>query len=221
MQGMEESRIAQLRKEIEQHNYNYYVLDQPTVTDFAYDALMRELIELETRHPELVTPQSPTQRVGGAPIAAFQPFTHEVPLESLTDVFSETELQTFLEKLETEYGQINYTVEPKIDGLSVALVYENGIFVRGATRGDGRVGEDVTENLRTIRSIPLALDNAPTHLIVRGEVFMPMQVFQTLNAQREVAGERLFANPRNAAAGTLRQLDPKIVAARTVGYPGV
>ncbi len=208
------AEIKKLRDELNEHNHRYYVMDEPTISDFEYDALMRRLIELEEQNPELVTPDSPTQRVGGAAVSAFDEVTHEVPLESLNDVFSNDELQAFHEKSEQSVVRPEFTVEPKIDGLSMALIYKNGVFVKGATRGDGRVGEDVTENLKTIRSIPLTIPDAPETLIVRGEVFMPKKVFEELNAQRELSGEKLFANPRNAAAGTMRQLDPKVVAAR-------
>jgi len=203
-------RIVQLTKLLNQYNYEYYVLDQPTVADYDYDMLLRELEQLEAAHPDCVQPDTPTQRIGGQAIAAFSSVEHPVPLESLQDVFSDEELTEFLDRVEAP----EYTVEPKVDGLSVALEYIDGLFVRGATRGDGNTGEDVTENLRTIRSIPLRLENAPQRLIVRGEVFMPKQVFESLNAQRELRGEALFANPRNAAAGSLRQLDPKIAAQR-------
>lgn len=208
------AEIKKLRDELNEHNHKYYVMDEPTISDFEYDALMRRLIELEEQNPELVTPESPTQRVGGAAIGAFAEVTHEVPLESLNDVFSDDELKAFHEKIGQSVEHPEFTVEPKIDGLSMALIYKNGVFVKGATRGDGRVGEDVTENLKTIRSIPLTIPDAPETLIVRGEVFMPKKVFEELNAQRELIGEKLFANPRNAAAGTMRQLDPKVVAAR-------
>lgn len=206
--------IEKLRRELEEHNYKYYVLDEPDIDDFTYDAMMRRLIELEELHPELKSASSPTQHVGGAAVKGFDTVEHEVPLESLNDVFSPEEMLQFCRRVEDEGAKARYTVEPKIDGLSMALIYENGDFVRGATRGDGRVGEDVTANLRTIRSIPLHIDDAPPRLIVRGEVFMPVKAFQRLNAAREISGEKLFANPRNAAAGTMRQLDPKVTAAR-------
>lgn len=208
------AEIKKLVEELNEHNHRYYVMDEPTINDFEYDALMRRLIELEEQNPELIAPDSPTQRVGGAAISAFEEVTHEVPLESLNDVFSDEELKVFHEKIEQSLAEPEFTVEPKIDGLSMALIYKNGVFVKGATRGDGRVGEDVTENLKTIRSIPLTIPDAPETLIVRGEVYMPKKVFEELNAQRELRGEKLFANPRNAAAGTMRQLDPKVVAAR-------
>ncbi len=202
--------IDQLVERLNRYNYEYYVLDQPTIPDYEYDRLLRELEELEAANPSLARDDSPTRRVGGQAIAAFAQVTHEVPLESLQDVFSMEELQDFLDRTDGAA----YTVEPKIDGLSVALEYQDGVFVRGATRGDGTVGEDVTENLRTVRSIPMRLTGAPRRLIVRGEVFMPKQVFEQLNAEREERGEALFANPRNAAAGSLRQLDPKVAARR-------
>jgi DNA ligase (NAD+) len=208
------TEIEALRREINEHNYRYYVLDEPSIDDFAYDELMKRLIKLEEEHPELKTPDSPTQRVGGTPLKGFETVTHRVPLMSLNDVFSKEELFAFGHRLIKENAAQEYLVEPKIDGLSVALIYENGIFTRGATRGDGTVGEDVTENLKTIKTIPLSIEDAPPVLIVRGEVFMPKRVFNELNAQREISGEKLLANPRNAAAGALRQLDPKIAAAR-------
>jgi DNA ligase (NAD+) len=207
-------QAEQLRRELEQHNYNYYVLDRPTISDFEYDHMLRALEDLERDHPELVTPDSPTQRVGGKALDSFSKVVHRAPLESLQDVFDIPELEEFDRRVRERVSDISYLVEPKIDGLSVALEYENGVFVRGATRGDGAVGEDVTENLRTIKSIPLKLEHAPQTLIVRGEVFMPKGVFEQLNAAREERGEALFANPRNAAAGSLRQLDPKIAAER-------
>lgn len=206
--------IEQLRKELNEHSYRYYVQDAPVISDFEYDRMLRHLEELEGEHPELITPDSPTQRVGGQPVDAFHSVEHPVPLESLQDVFSMEALGDFCHRMQDSLQQVEFDVEPKVDGLSVALEYVDGIFVRGATRGDGRVGEDVTENLRTIQAIPLRLENAPSRLIVRGEVFMPRKVFEQLNAERELRGETLFANPRNAAAGSLRQLDPKVAAAR-------
>ena len=205
----------QLRAELNQANYEYYVLDNPSMSDYDYDHKLRHLEALETAHPELKTPDSPTQRVGGKVAEGFAEVVHEVPLESLQDVFSTDELADFDQRVrEAVPSGIEYDVEPKVDGLSVALEYENGLFVRGATRGDGRVGEDVTENLRTIRSIPMRLPEALPRLIVRGEVYMPKKVFHALNEERERRGEPLFANPRNAAAGSLRQLDPKVAARR-------
>ena len=207
-------RARQLRDILTEANYRYYVLDDPTMADYEYDKLLRELETLESAHPELVTPDSPTQRVGGQAVSQFEKVTHAVPLMSLQDVFSMEELNEFLNKILSEQGDAAFSVEPKIDGLSVALEYENCVFVRGATRGDGVVGEDVTENLKTIRSIPMRLERAPDRLIVRGEVFMPKKSFEKLNARQESLGKPLFANPRNAAAGSLRQLDPKIAGQR-------
>lgn len=209
-------RMDELVDLLKDANYRYYVLDNPQLLDFEYDHLLRELEELEAAHPELLRADSPTQRVGGEALSAFQKVEHPVPLQSLQDVFSTEELTEFLEK--TLDFDINsaFSVEPKIDGLSVALEYVDGRFVRGATRGDGSVGEDVTENLKTIRSIPMTLENAPPRLIVRGEVFMPKKSFHKLNERQEAEGKPLFANPRNAAAGSLRQLDPKICAQRAL-----
>ena len=206
--------IERLRTVLNQAGYEYYVMDNPTMSDYDYDHQLRRLEELEAAHPELVTPDSPTQRVGGQVQEGFQPVTHQVPLESLQDVFDLGELSEFDQRVRGAVPEAEYDVEPKVDGLSVALEYVDGAFVRGATRGDGRVGEDVTANLKTIRAIPLKLPEPVPHLIVRGEVFMPRTVFARLNEEREQSGEALFANPRNAAAGSLRQLDPRIAAAR-------
>ena len=207
-------RIIELTKMLNEANYLYYVMDNPTMLDFEYDHLLRELEELEAQNPEFVQEDSPTKRVGGQALSAFIQVEHPVPLMSLQDVFSLDELDDFIVKIHASAPGTAFTVEPKIDGLSVALEYENGKFVRGATRGDGNVGEDVTENLKTIRSIPMMIENAPPRLIVRGEVYMPKKSFEELNRRREEEGEALFANPRNAAAGSLRQLDPKIAAKR-------
>ncbi len=207
-------RIEQLTKQLNEANYLYYVQDAPTMPDFEYDQLLRELEELEKAYPELAKPDSPTQRVGGQALSKFEKVSHPVPLMSLQDVFSMEELDDFLDKIQQTNPGVSFTVEPKIDGLSVALEYENGVFVRGATRGDGTVGEDVTENLKTIHSIPMQLTDAPSRLIVRGEVYMPKKSFEKLNQRQEEEGKPLFANPRNAAAGSLRQLDPKIAAKR-------
>ena len=177
--------------------------------------LMQRLKALEAEHPELITPDSPTQKVGGEALSKFEPVQHQVPLESLTDVFSYEELFAFGERMDASLpADHSYVVEPKMDGLSMSLEYENGVFVRGATRGDGVTGENVTENLRTVRSLPLRIENAPERLIVRGEVYMSKAVFEELNARRELKGEPLLANPRNAAAGSMRQLDPKVAASR-------
>ena len=207
--------MKELRAKLNEHGYRYYVLDDPTISDYEYDMLNRRLEELEAQHPEEVTHDSPTQRVGGKILEGFQPYSHEVPLESLQDVFNGEEVAEFCEKMDEGLGaMVEYSVEPKVDGLSVALEYRDGVFVRGATRGDGRVGEDVTENLKTIRSIPMTLPEKLPRLIVRGEVYMSRAVFEEINARRELEGKPLMANPRNAAAGSLRQLDPKICAER-------
>ncbi len=207
-------RIDELTNILSEANYRYYVLDDPQLPDFEYDRLLRELEELEAANPEFLRADSPTQRVGGEALSKFEKHTHPVPLMSLQDVFSPEELRDFLDKTLEQYPSTRFSVEPKIDGLSVSLEYDNGRFVRGATRGDGVVGEDVTENLKTIRSIPMQLVGAPERLIVRGEVYMPKKSFEALNERQEAEGKPLFANPRNAAAGSLRQLDPKIAASR-------
>ena len=214
-------RIEQLREEINYHNYLYYVLDQPVITDADYDALMRELKEIEDKYPETVTPDSPTQRIGAPPSEKFASVSHSIPMLSLDDAFSQEEVLEFDQRakrlLQTD-EEIEYTVEPKMDGLAVELVYENGMFVLGSTRGDGYTGEDVTANLRTIRSLPLRLIerhlSPPGRLEVRGEVFINKDAFKRLNKKRMEDGEPPFANPRNAAAGSLRQLDPNITAGR-------
>ena len=207
-------RIDGLTEELKEANFRYYVLDDPQLQDFEYDRLLRELEELEAKYPEYRHSDSPTGRVGGEALSQFEKVSHPVPLMSLQDVFSTEELTEFLQRMKQADSNVDFCVEPKIDGLSVALEYENGVFLRGATRGDGNVGEDVTENLKTIRSIPMTIPDAPSRLIVRGEVFMPKKVFHKLNEEREQNGEALFANPRNAAAGSMRQLDPKIAAKR-------
>lgn len=209
-----EQRISQLTEILNTANYRYYVLDDPAMPDFEYDRLLRELEDLERENPQWAKADSPTQRVGGEALSKFEKVNHPVPLMSLQDVFSLEELGDFLDKILEDHPGTEFVVEPKIDGLSVALEYENGRFIRGATRGDGNVGEDVTENLKTIRSIPMSIPNAPPRLIVRGEVYMPKTSFEKLNANQEREGKALFANPRNAAAGSLRQLDPKIAAKR-------
>lgn len=207
-------RIEELREEIREHNYRYYILDEPVISDAQYDALLRELAELEAQHPELITPDSPTQRVGHAPSSKFEPVQHGEPLLSLNNAFSQEELEAFLERVQRQAGRaLSFICELKIDGLSVSLDYQDGLFVRGATRGDGLVGEDVTANLRTIRSLPLRLKE-PVSINVRGEVFINKGDFAALNQERREAGEAEFANPRNAAAGSLRQLDPRLTARR-------
>ena len=209
------NRIDYLRKEIERNSKLYYENDAPEISDYEYDMMFRELTELEENNPEFMAPDSPTRRVGGKALDKFEKFTHNVKMGSLTDVFSMDELRGFLDGVENILGYTPaYSVEPKIDGLSVSLTYRDGVFVQGATRGDGLVGEDVTENLRTIKSIPLRLAEPIPYLCVRGEVYMPRSVFAQLNEKREKNGEALFANPRNAAAGSLRQLDSKICAER-------
>ena len=210
-----EKRIEYLRKTLEYNSRLYYEKDAPEISDFEYDALFRELGDLETEFPSLDSPTSPTKRVGGRALDRFQKVNHSVRMGSLTDVFSYSELSDFVSAMESQLGpNCEFSVEPKIDGLSVSLIYENGIFVKGATRGDGEVGEDVTENLRTVRSVPLQLNEPIPYLNVRGEVYMPRRVFDEINSAREESGLALFANPRNAAAGSLRQLDPKIAASR-------
>lgn len=205
----------ELRQKLEHYAKLYYEDDAPVVSDYEYDMLMQRYREIEAEHPEFVTADSISQRVGGKASSKFEPVRHQVPLESLNDVFSYDELYAFGERMDNMLMEHHsYTVEPKIDGLSMSLEYENGVFIRGATRGDGAVGEDVTENLRTVRSLPLKIENAPERLIVRGEVYMSKAVFNELNAQRELNGETLLANPRNAAAGSMRQLDAKIAASR-------
>ena len=206
-------RIEKLRRQLTYHSKRYYVDDDPEISDFEYDRMYAELLALEAQHPEMDDPASPTHRVGGAALDKFEKVTHGVPLNSLSDVFSFEELQEFLDRVAGILTKPTFSVEPKIDGLSVALRYENGVFVQGATRGDGQVGEDVTQNLKTIFSIPLTLTE-PLTLTVRGEVYMPRATFRRINEKREAEGLSLMANPRNAAAGSLRQLDPKIAAER-------
>ncbi len=207
-------RAEYLRAAITRAAELYYEKDAPEISDYEYDAMFRELTELEEQYPELDLPTSPTKRVGGKALDKFEKFTHTVRMGSLTDVFSYEELADFIEKTNATVGDAEYSVEPKIDGLSVSLIYENGVFVKGATRGDGFVGEDVTANLRTVKSIPLELRERLPYLCVRGEVYMPRSVFDELNEARAEEGLPLFANPRNAAAGSLRQLDPRIAASR-------
>jgi len=214
------SRIEELRKEINEHNYRYYVLNDPVISDAEYDLLMRELERLEREYPSLVTPDSPTQRVGGEVQKGFAPVRHRVPMLSLANAFNEGELRDFDRRVRSalakgkDFGSVEYVVEPKYDGLAVSLYYENSVFVRGATRGDGETGEDITANLKTVRSIPLHLREQLPAIEVRGEVYMDKEAFQRLNKEREEAGQPLFANPRNAAAGSLRHLDPRTAASR-------
>jgi DNA ligase (NAD+) len=216
-----ERQIEQLRQQLHHHNYRYYVLDDPQITDAEYDQLMRRLQELEAAFPDLITPDSPTQRVGATPLEGFGTVLHALPMLSLDNAFSTAEVRDFDARIRRQLGQsdlIEYVTEPKIDGLAVELVYVDGLFVQGSTRGDGMRGEDITQNLRTVKTIPLRLIAAhgalPQHLEVRGEVYMTKRDFQRLNARREEEGEPTFANPRNASAGSLRQLDPRITAGR-------
>ncbi|MDN5708546.1 MAG: NAD-dependent DNA ligase LigA [Planococcus sp. (in: firmicutes)] len=211
-----EERVTELNELLRNYGHAYYVLDKPSVPDAVYDQLLNELIELETLYPDLIFPDSPTQRVGGTPLSNFEKVRHERPMLSLSNVFNEEDLRDFDKRVRGGAGDsVEYVCELKIDGLAVSLHYENGKFVRGLTRGDGRVGEDITVNLRTVRSIPLKLKE-PVSIEVRGEVFMPKKSFHALNEDREERGEELFANPRNAAAGSLRQLDSKIAAKRNL-----
>ena len=216
------SRLEALRKLINYHNYRYYVLDDPEIPDSEYDRLMRELEALEAAHPELITPDSPTQRVGAEPLKAFGEVRHKVPMLSLANAFSDEELRDFDARVRKllGVGLVAYAAEPKLDGLAVSLRYEKGVLVRGATRGDGHRGEDVTANVRTIDTIPLRLlgDDWPEVLEVRGEVFMPKSGFEKLNREARRKGDKAFANPRNAAAGSLRQLDPRVTAGRPLAF---
>ncbi len=207
------NRVSELREQLAYHSERYYVYDAPEISDYQYDMMYAELVSLEAEYPELYDPTSPTLRVGGRALDKFQKHTHAYRMDSLADVFSFEELDAFVARVGERLGTPKYSVEPKIDGLSVSLIYEKGIFVKGATRGDGVVGEDVTENLRTVFSVPLKLSE-PLDLTVRGEVYMPRGVFERINAKREQEGKALMANPRNAAAGSLRQLDSKITAQR-------
>ncbi|MCP5340447.1 MAG: NAD-dependent DNA ligase LigA, partial [Sinobacteraceae bacterium] len=211
-------RAAELRAQIAQHDYRYHVLDDPEIPDAEYDRLVQELLALEREHPELVTPDSPSQRVGARPSAAFATIEHRIPMLSLDNGFSDEDLIAFDSRIREKLGgesEVVYSAEPKIDGLAVSVTWEDGRLVRAATRGDGTRGEDVTANVRTIRSVPLQLRaGAPRKLEARGEVFMPLAGFERMNRQADARGERTFVNPRNAAAGALRQLDPRISATR-------
>jgi len=216
-----EQRAEELRQQLAHHNRQYYVLDDPEVGDDVYDALLDELRGLEREHPELQTPDSPTQRVGAPPLERFEQVEHAEQMLSLGNARNEEELRAWetrlanhLKRLDIAASEFSYTTEPKIDGLAISLTYENGVLVRGATRGDGRIGEDVTQNLRTIGSVPLRIDNAPELIEVRGEVYLPIAAFKALNERRAEAGEPTFANPRNSAAGSIRQLDPALAAER-------
>jgi DNA ligase (NAD+) len=226
-------RIEKLRKEIQHHDYLYYVLDKPEISDAVYDSLKRELIELEKQFPEFITPDSPTQRVGGPPLKEFQKVKHKVPMLTLNDAFSEEEMRDWLKRIErllspTEFKNLDFFAELKMDGLATSLIYKNGILVRGATRGDGYTGEDITQNVKTIKCIPLRLRvedlpkkyKIPEEIEIRGEIYMKKKDFQELNKEQKKRGEALFANPRNAAAGSVRQLDPKITAKRKLAFYG-
>ena len=213
--------IAQLRAKIHYHNYRYYVLDEPEISDVEYDRLFAELEELERKYPELITPDSPTQRIGAKPVAEFGTYEHSIPMLSLNSVNTEVAVRDFDERVRRMLGveEIEYVVEPKIDGLAMELVYENGVFIVGSTRGDGKTGENITQNLKTIKTIPLRIlsETAPL-LEVRGEVFMPVSKFKELNDSLGAKGDRMFANPRNAAAGSVRQLDPRVTASRPLDF---
>ncbi|MBE0508411.1 MAG: NAD-dependent DNA ligase LigA [Marinospirillum sp.] len=226
-----DQRIQSLRQQLNEHNYRYYVLDDPSVPDAEYDRLFRELQQLETEHPELITADSPTQRVGAEPLKNFPAITHQVPMLSLGNVFDDDSLQAFvsrvmreLEDLGRAVDQAEFCCEPKLDGLAISLIYQKGQLVQGVTRGDGQTGEGITENLKTLRSIPLSLRSEtpnqplPELLEVRGEVYMPRAAFEAMNERARLAGEKTFANPRNAAAGSLRQLDPRITATRPLEF---
>src|ERR1700680_5328089 len=213
------ARVLELKETLERYNYRYHALDDPEVPDAEYDRLMLELRALETQYPELLTPDSPTQRVGAAPVAAFGAVKHRLAMLSLDNAFSDEEVRDFDRRIRERLGRvelISYSAEPKLDGLAISARYEDGAFVQGATRGDGETGEDITQNLRTIKALPLRLrtDRPPRVLEVRGEVFMPLAGFKRFNEEAIARGEKSFVNPRNAAAGSLRQLDPKMTAAR-------
>jgi len=215
--------LAKLREDIEEHNYRYYVLDAPTLSDAEFDCLFQKLLALEAQHPEFVTVDSPTQRVGATPLSKFETVKHLSPMLSLDNAFNKDEIVQFDHRikqiLKDSSCEIEYACEPKFDGIAVSLLYENGLFVRGATRGDGINGENITENIKTVRSIPLRLkDDAPKLLEVRGEVYLPKLAFEKMNLNAAKNHEKLFANPRNAAAGSLRQLDPKITAKRPLAF---
>ena len=213
------ARVKELKDTLERYNYRYHALDDPEVPDAEYDRLMLELRALEAQHPELLTPDSPTQRVGAAPVAAFGAVKHRLAMLSLDNAFSDDDVREFDRRIRERLGQqgpIRYSAEPKLDGLAVSARYEDGVFVQGATRGDGETGEDITQNLKTIAALPLKVraDRPPRVLEVRGEVFMPLAGFERFNSQAIARGEKSFVNPRNAAAGSLRQLDPRMTAAR-------
>ncbi|CCQ09652.1 DNA ligase [Pseudoalteromonas luteoviolacea B = ATCC 29581] len=216
-------QIQSLRAQLEEYNYQYYVLDNPTVPDAEYDRAMQSLLKLEMAHPECVSADSPSQKVGGEALAKFDQVTHRIPMLSLDNAFEDHDLVAFNRRIKERLGTaepIGYCCEPKLDGLAVSIVYENGVLVQAATRGDGQVGENITENVKTIRNIPLKLrgEDIPKLIEVRGEVFMDLEGFKRLNEKNEAKGDKTFANPRNAAAGSLRQLDPKITASRPLRF---
>ena len=216
-------RLKELRDILEQHNYNYYILDSPTISDGEYDVIFRELYTLETKHPELIISESPTQRVGTGPLIEFGSIEHQIPMLSLSNAMNPKELIAFDERMKKELNlkkNILYIAEPKLDGLGIELIYEQGIFIKGSTRGDGFTGEDITQNLKTIRSLPLKLigESAPSLLEVRAEVFIKKHDFVKLNKSRESEKKPVFANPRNAAAGSMRQLDPRITIKRPLSF---
>ncbi len=218
------TRIEELRKKIRQYDYEYYVLAQPSVSDFEYDLLMKELEELERQHPELVTPDSPTQRVSGEPTKEFPTVQHRYPMLSLANTYNDQEFLEFDQRVRSGLppgAKVEYVAELKIDGVAVSLLYENGLLARGATRGDGFQGDDITNNIRTIRSVPLKImveDEFPASFEVRGEVYLPKESFEAINRRRAQEGENLFANPRNAAAGTLKLQDARQVAERRLEF---
>ena len=221
MSATAEDRAAELRRTLDRHNHRYYVLDDPEVSDAEYDALLNELRDLEAEHPELRTPDSPTQRVGAEPLDKFEQVPHLQPMLSLANARNEEEMtawvlrsERYLARQGVEMGDVRFVTEPKVDGLAISLVYEDGVLVRGATRGNGEIGEEVTQNLRTIKAIPLRIEDAPPLLEVRGEIYLPLAAFARLNEQRAEAGEPTYANPRNTAAGSIRQLDPQLAASR-------
>ena len=216
-------RIEELKKEINYHNYRYYVLDAPVISDLEYDRLVIELKEIEAKHPEWITPDSPSQRTGAEPSEKFNKVSHPKPILSLANAFTENDIQAWydrLRKLDDRITKTSFIVEPKIDGLTIVLHYENGVFVQGATRGDGVIGEDITSNLKSIRTLPLIIPtdpnqpHPPVELVVRGEAFISIKDFDKLNQQLEQAGENTYQNPRNTAAGALRQLDPRLTSKR-------
>ena len=215
-----QQELQKLKETLNYHSYQYYTMDAPEISDYEYDMLYRRLEDIEKAHPEWITPDSPTQRVGGKISSGFEKYTHDRPMLSLGDVFNDGELREFDQRVRNDLSgaDLEYVVELKIDGLAVNLIYENGQFVRGVTRGDGTIGEDITSNVRTIRTIPLHINSTSPHMEVRGEVYMPIDSFDRLNEQRLADELEPFANPRNAAAGSLRQLDPKITAQRRLAF---